>query len=358
MKILDRYLSAEFLAPFFLGILGFVMVMTVDLLFTFVDLIINRGIPFVAVLQLLLFKLPSILILTFPVATLFGVAMALGRLSHDHEIAALRTSGVPFFRLALPFLALGLCISLVSFFTNEKVVPWANRASQKIVRQIIQRQPLPEIRQNVFFKDAYNRHFYIEKLDAKTNTLVNIMIYELQGGELPRVITAKNASLNDLTVKLNSGMVHKFDREGRLEYEASFENMMLNLKENPVTMAETQSPEEMDSQQLKNKINLLEKGGVSSRSLKTDLYMKYSVPLTCLVFALIGLPLSLPGLRGGRTWGVILTIVVMFTFYVFASVFRSLGRGGVLIPSMAAWTPQLIFGILGAILLYQEGTKR
>ncbi len=104
MKILDRYIGREVLGPFILGILGFVMVMIVDLLFTFVDLIINRGVPLGVMGQLLLFKLPAIMIMTFPVATLFGVTMCLGRLSHDNELSALRTSGVPFTRIAYPIL--------------------------------------------------------------------------------------------------------------------------------------------------------------------------------------------------------------------------------------------------------------
>ncbi|MFH2033659.1 MAG: LptF/LptG family permease [Candidatus Margulisiibacteriota bacterium] len=356
MKTLDRYLSREFLGPFFLGIFGFVMVMTVDLLFTFADLIINKGIPFFAVLQLLIYKLPSILILTFPVATLFGVTMAIGRMSHDSEIAALRTSGVSFFRIGLPFLVLALLVSIISFTTNELIVPEANRASEKIIRQIIRKSPLPNIQENVFFKDAYNRHFYIEKVDTQNNALTNIMIYELAGGEkLPRVITARTATLNDLKMRLNYGVIHKFDNEGRLEYEADFKEMTVNLEESPINIAYSKTSEEMDSQELKNKINLLEKGGVSARSLKTDLYMKYSVPLTCLVFALIGLPLSLPGIRGSRTWGVILTIVIMFTFYVFASVFRSLGRGAIMPPLLAAWMPQMLFGTLGILLIWKEG---
>jgi len=73
-----------------------------------------------------------------------------------------------------------------------------------------------------------------------------------------------------------------------------------------------------------------------------------------LIFAIIGLPLSIPAIRGGRTWGMMLTIVIMFTFYVFASVFRSLGRGGLISPLLAAWTPQMLFGILGVVLLFRD----
>ena len=45
----------------------------------------------------------------------------------------------------------------------------------------------------------------------------------------------------------------------------------------------------------------------------------------------------------------------MFTFYVFASVFRSLGRGGLLPPEAAAFTPQVSFTIIGFALLWFEG---
>jgi len=358
MKILDRYLTGEVLFPFLIGILGFILVMIVDLLFTFVDLIINRGVPLGVVVQLLFFKLPSMLILTFPVATLFGIAMCLGRLSHDHELSALRTSGIPLLRIAAPLLVTAFLVSCLSFFINEKIVPFANHQSEKIIRQLIMKQPLPEIREDIFFKDAYNRYFYIKKMDTKTKTLENIMVYELAGEELPQVLTAKSARLQDLALTLYDGTIHKFDEKGHLSYEATFSQMKLNLEENPITLADQKTPQEMNSSELKNQISQLKKGGISIHALLTDFYLKYSIPLTSFIFALIGIPLSIPGIRSSRTCGMVLTIVIMFTFYVFASVFRSLGRGGILPPLLAAWTPPLIFAILGIGLLIREVYKR
>ena len=77
MKVLDRYIFFELIGPFLIGVLGFVLVMAVDLLFTMADLIINKGVPLWAVVKLLVYKLPSIMVLTFPVSTLFATAMAL-----------------------------------------------------------------------------------------------------------------------------------------------------------------------------------------------------------------------------------------------------------------------------------------
>ena len=331
------------------------MVMTVDLLFTFVDLIINKGIPLIAILQLLMYKLPSILILTFPVATLFGVAMAMGRLSKDNEIAALRTSGISFMRISLPIIIISIIVSGISFFTNEKIVPYANQQSQKIIREIILKQPLPDIKENVFFKDAYNRHYYVQKINYKTKVLENVMVYEIVGGEnLPRVVTAQTAKIDELKLTLTSGLIHKFDNSGQLAYEATFEAMEFHLNEDPMFASDQKTTEEMNTAELGGQIQALQKSGVSTVSLQTDLLMKYSIPLTSVIFAIIGLTLSLPGMRSGRTWGMVMTIVIMFTFYVFASVFRSLGRGAILHPFLAAWTPQILFGILGMILLFKE----
>jgi len=358
VKLLDRYISLEMLGPFFLGILGFVLVMIVDLLFTFVDLIINRGVPFFSVIQLLLYKLPYIMIMTFPVATLFGVAMALGRLSKDSELAALRTSGISFYRIISPIIILSMIISIVAFFINEKIVPYANQRSEQIVKEIIHRRPLPDIKSDVFFKDPHQRYFYVRKMDPKKNLLEGIMVYELGQNTLPRTITADRGTLEGLTLHLQKGIIHKFDSDGRLEYEALFNKMKVNLLENPLTFGKTKTAQEMSSSELRKQIGSFERSGVKTHQLKTDLFLKYSIPLTSLVFALIGIPLCLPGIKSSRTWGMVLTIVIMFTFYVFASVFRSLGRGAVLNPALAAWIPSLSIALIGILLIVKEGNTR
>jgi lipopolysaccharide export system permease protein len=355
MKVIDRYLVFEMIGPFLIGVVGFVMVLAVDLLFTMADLIINKGVPLWAVLKLLVYKLPSIMVLTFPVSTLFATAMALGRLSKDNEIVALRTSGVTLFRISVPIVILGIVVSLASYFTNEKIVPHANHVASNIIRQIIYKQPLPEVQKNVFFKDAHNRHYYARRVDMNNKTMENIMVYEVTDERFPRVILAERATFQGRIWDLKNGIIHKYDEKGYLNYEAAFSDMKLNVSEDVLTFSGQKTSSEMNSNELKNMIGMLNKGGVSTHALRTELLMKYSIPATCFVFALIGIPFSLPSPRSGRTWGMVVTIVFMFTFYVFTSVFRSLGKGGILTPVVAAFTPQISFTIIGAALLFWEG---
>jgi lipopolysaccharide export system permease protein len=355
MKILDRYLLFEMLGPFLIGVFGFILVLAVDLLFTMADLIINKGVPFWAVLKLLLYKMPSLLVMTFPVSTIFGTTMALGRLCEDNEMTALRTSGINLFRISVPILITAALVSILSFVTNEKIVPYANYVSNNLIRQIIYKQPLPEVKENVFFKDAFQRYYYARRVNMKNKTMEGVMVYEVTSEKFPRMILAESATFLGKIWNLKEGMIYKYDEKGFLVYQATFSEMKLNVAEDLLNFTEQKTPQDMDRKELTTLIKVMEKGGGATHALLTELYLRYSIPLTCFVFALIGIPFSLFSPRSGRTWGLLFTIVFMFTFYVFASVFRSLGRGGVLAPVLAAFTPQAFFIIIGLVLLFREG---
>ena len=361
INILDRYIVREMLPPFVVGIFGFIIIMITDILFTLTDLIINKGVPFFAVLKLLIFKLPAIMVLTFPVSTLFGVAMAMGRLSQDSEIIALRTSGVSMFRIATPIIIISFVISLMCYSTNEFVVPWANRISEGIIRQIILKKPVTQIKENLFFKDKGDRYFYVKRVDPKEGTLQDIMMYELEESSIPRVVVAKRAKFNGDIWDLESGLIHKYGEDGHLEYEATFDSMRIVVSEGflgHLGYSEQKTTQEMNSRELRKLIGMLRRGGVNTRSLLVDFYMKFSVPLTCFVFALIGIPLSLPGVRTGRAFGVVMCIIIVFSFYVFASVSRSFGYGGIVNPVLAAFVPQATFALFGGALLFREAVFR
>jgi lipopolysaccharide export system permease protein len=284
--------------------------------------------------------------------------MALGRLSKDNELTALRTSGISLYRIALPILSLGLFVSLLSYVTNEQIVPYANYVSNSTIREVIYRQPLPEVKDNLFFKDPQNRYYYARRVDLKNKRIDNIMVYELSGEKYPRMIIADSATYNGTLWELNNGVVHKYDAKGYLNYEAAFSEMKLNVSEDVLDFSKQKDVMDMDRQELTRMIGVMGKGGADTKTLLTELYLRVAIPLTCFVFALVGIPFSLTSPRSGQTWGIIVTIVFMFTFYVFASVFRSLGRGGLLPPEVAAFTPQVSFIIIGFALLWFEGRFR
>ncbi len=357
MKIFDRYLVLELWGIFLLGVAGFIMVMTTDLIFTFVDMIINKGVPVIAVVKLILYKLPSIMVLTFPVAFLFAAAIVMGRMTKDRELTALRTSGISFFRITLPAIVMAGAICMSAFFINEWIAPAANKISDELIREVIYRQPLLTVKEQVFFKDNSNRFFYIRSVDKKNNSLEGIMIYDLGSGGLPRVITAKSATFSKDRWHLNGGTVHNYGADGRIGYEADFTGMDLYVSEDILNFASQKTTEEMNTAELGTLIDSFKKSGINTAALATDFYMKFSVPAVTFVFAVFILPLAVTGGKRGGSFGVVLSVAVMFTYYVAASIFRSMGRGGLISAPLAAWIPPLVLLAAGSFLYLKEAGR-
>jgi lipopolysaccharide export system permease protein len=68
-------------------------------------------------------------------------------------------------------------------------------------------------------------------------------------------------------------------------------------------------------------------------------------------------PLGLQVKGGGKSAGIIISIVLILVYYIFVSTARSFGNGGVLDPALAAWLPNIIFAILGIILIFWAEKK-
>ena len=152
MKIIDKYLTLEFIKPFFIVLFALTVIMISTFLFQLTDFIIIKKVPVLTVIKLLLYKLPSFVVETLSMAVLFSTLLALSRLVKDSEYTALRMGGITFSRLIIPLLVLGLLISGVTYFLNERLVPWANTRYENIKDTLINQKEKPYLKKNIFFK--------------------------------------------------------------------------------------------------------------------------------------------------------------------------------------------------------------
>ncbi|NQY73397.1 MAG: LptF/LptG family permease, partial [Candidatus Margulisbacteria bacterium] len=90
INILDRYIISQFMGPFLLAVGAFVIIGIVDILFVLVDSFINSGVSLFIVIRLLIYKIPAIMVLFFPMAVLFSVMLLLIRMAKDNEITIIR----------------------------------------------------------------------------------------------------------------------------------------------------------------------------------------------------------------------------------------------------------------------------
>lgn len=354
MKILDRYLLRELIGPFFLAVVGFLIIMIADALYYITPLIRSRETPFLLVAKVLALKVPAILVLALPVAILFATLFSLGKLSRDTEITAIRMGKVSFYRIMLPFIFVGIIVSYSAFYLNERVVPFANHQSENIIRRLLLSQSFPYIQENIFFKGDASRFFFVRRYYKEMQLLEGILVYELSYDMYPRVLTAQKGYWRENKWHLQDGAVHKYDDKGYLVYEARFNKMEIHIDFNPVDFfGEQRTPQEMSSKELIEQIKIFQKGGIDTKTLQTDYYFKFSIPFACLIFVLIGAPLSVRFGRQSAVVGVILSIVLVFIYYVLMSASRLLGFEGIIPPVLAAWSQNILFGMSAIYIIWK-----
>lgn len=360
IAILSRYLFVEMLQPMIFCSLAFTVMLMSSVLYEMTDLIINKRIPVLTVVQILIYRLPNIFVLALPVSSLFATIYTLGRLVKDNEITAMRISGFGIHRIIFPFLLLGLVITAGNYWLNEQIVPWADHRSMNLIRQMIIKDVTPNVKENIFFQGPDNRYFYVRKVDRQSGVLHDVVIYETQfdGGNetsFPRVISAKQGRFFEEFWELEGGVIHEFDNLGFIEKEMLFERLSIPVNDGLENFFGNQKTAgEMSRDELLEEIELFARSGIKVDSWEVEYHLKLAIPFAPLIFILVGAPLSLRNRRGWAI-GIVMTIVVAFGYYVTQSVFKSLGTGGLIAPFWAAWVPNMIFGALGLFLiLYEE----
>jgi lipopolysaccharide export system permease protein len=215
MRILHWYILKQHLVPLLLGFGVVTFLIETGVLRDYLDLIINRGVPTPAVLQLFLFSLGYIVPLSVPCAVLVAVLMTFGRLSQDNEITALRASGVNLATILVgPLLAATLMAAGLTFF-NDRVLPEANHAFANLLIDIGRMRPTVKLQEGVFITDFPGYNLLVQSVNGRTNEMRGVTIYQMIAGGPPNLILAKRGFLTytpdgrTAVLKLKDGEIHE-----------------------------------------------------------------------------------------------------------------------------------------------------
>lgn len=351
------------MGPFVLAVGAFALIGIVDILMFLAEKVISNGIPIFVTIKLLIYKLPAIMVLFFPMAVLFSIMLLLIRMAKDNELTILRVSGISTFRILTPLLILLVFTVSLSFAFNEKIVPWSNRASDLLIQKELSKSPPFEILENLVFKVGKNRHFYIKRVNSKKKEMLNIIIFE-DTHRYPRITTAKKATWNDKTWTLFEGQVFDIEKNGMLNFYNQFDKLKIHVDQNIHTFYKHQtSAKEMDSSSLKNRINTLKKGGINTRALQVEYHLKFSIPFACFIFGIIGIAFSLTFVRSGKDWwGVIVAIIIVVLkvglYFFLVAISRALGKEGQISPILSAWLPNILYAIVGLSLITYQSLRK
>ena len=84
-----------------------------------------------------------------------------------------------------------------------------------------------------------------------------------------------------------------------------------------------------------------------ARAARIELNLRFSYPFACIVLMLIGVPLGLSSRRGGKSAGVVLTLLLVFAYYLLSNIGVAFAKSGKLSPALGVWAANLIFTAFG-----------
>ncbi|HHT27833.1 MAG TPA: YjgP/YjgQ family permease [Firmicutes bacterium] len=357
MRILDRYTIREFTGPFLACVSGFTVMLLSGILFELIEMLVQGQLPPLDAGRLLIYKAPAIVALTLPAGALFAALLALGRFAKDSELTVMRVTGSAYWRLALPVIMIAAFISCITLWLNETVVPAANHQAETLFRQALVRDVIGHVEPNVFIKAPDDRVIYVGEVDRAHRRVKNVLVFEAARATrenprpFPALITAREGTYADSVWHLENGVHRTLDAEGYVVQESGFQRMDIPMVAIDQLLAEQKTTDEMTRKELGEYIRLFQSSGIPVRRYEVDYHMKLALPMAALVWVLIAAPLACAAGRSGRFFGVFISILVAFAYYVTVGLASSLGGTGVLPPHIAAWLPNIVFSCLGLALM-------
>ena len=192
-RILRTYIVSEILPPFLIGLLAFTFILLTARILKLVELVVTRGIPLLQIGRLFALILPTFLEMTVPMALLLGILFGLGRLSSDHEITALKASGISPFQILLPIGVVALFASMLTLLITTLVRPGANQALKKELYSIAKSRVVTALREKVFNDDFPDILIYVEEVIPPGNTSQGVLIVDRRDPARENIIFGKDS---------------------------------------------------------------------------------------------------------------------------------------------------------------------
>lgn len=361
MRIIYSYIFKELITPFLFGVAAFTAIFVgTDLLFKLTEFYTAWGVGIFTLVKLFFLSLPSIIVLTFPMATLLSTIMGFSRMSGDSEITALRAGGISIYKLIIPALIVGLLMSGVTIFINELVVPEANYKYNQIVWNIKHNRNMPKTQYNLYLTpldSSTNRPDYIlytHSFNGATGEMEDVLLQEYEGGSPTTLIKAQKAKWLDNGWNFYDGVIYHL-KEGERVPSLKFKEYKTreDIHQPDEINSLDKNPEDMTLQELKKYINLQEEQGRNAYQEKVKYHHRFSIPFANFIFALIAAPLGIkPRRTNGSATGMGLSIIVIFIYYGLMTVGDALGGQGTVAPWFGAWMQNILFLIIGGYMLY------
>ena len=420
MRILTRYLLRAHLGPFLFALITLTSLLFVNNVARRFPDMVGKGLPMSVIMEIMGLSLPHIVALTLPMAVLVAVLYAFSQMTADNEVTALKAGGVNLLRMQISLILAAAVLAGFMLYFNDRILPETNHRLKVLLMDVNRKSPTLTLKEQVINDiqtvNMQTRYFLqAARIDARTNKLRDVVIYDLSRPGVDRTIYADsgrmafNREQTNLFLTLHEGSIQEIrDAEPDNYQRVFFKQQLLEVKGIGNVLDRTKedsyrSDREMSLGMLQTAVDsskvelgriqedarkygtraveeVVRSGNVEGQTVQTasemrmlaaraqteqrrineyqvEYHKKFAIPFACIVFVLIGAPLAIRFPRGGPGMVIAISLLIFGIYYMSLIGGESLGDKGTIKPFWGPWAPNLLFLLLSLWGLMRMGRE-
>ncbi len=362
---LDQYIAFSYLRVLLFTLLSAYVIYALVELQPLVDDALRTGQPMSLVLSYLQYLIPVAFHVVLPLSCLIGAVVAFTILARTGELVAIKASGTGMRRATIPVIVLTLLLCGLLFVVQDRIAPAASRHAQVLKDQLTGKPArtygVPAVGRWSFGPDGRQLYHY-RLYDAKREEFRRLNVFTLDRAA-NRILDhrfGERARWNGTIWELDDGWYRSFPYqeaptlerfEGTREVAMDPPSYFVVRKELSLTSSQGDVADQMSVGELRRQIRSLDQSGYDITRLKVAYYGKFSNAVSPLVMVLLGLPFAFKVGRRGSLYGIGVALLLVLVYWATFAIFNALGLETLLRPYVAAWAPNVLFGLLGIYLM-------
>ena len=397
MLLISRYIIKELILPFIYSLMIIVLMLFINFFLRAIDRFLGKGLNVLTIFEYLFLNLAWIIALAVPMAVLIATLMAFGRMSEDNEINAMRASGISFTSILKPALIFGTIVCLSLTYFNNYVLPEMNFYARLLQGDIHKKRPGLEIEPGHFINTLPDYSMIIKK--DNNGLMEDVRIFSKENQEIQTSIYSSTGELemldDGIVLMLYDGEIHELDlndyktvpmmiskkanykeRSGRVKSRIgrafnkvigdslvpeSLDDALVEmnnyrseiLDNEDLTSAEQRRQDrklKSLERQMNNEYRLIQNYQKSQNKYAVEIHKKFSLPIACILFVLVGAPLGTLTRKGGFIVAISMGFGFFLIYYIFLIGGEELADRNRVTPLVGMWTPNVLLLITGIYL--------
>jgi lipopolysaccharide export system permease protein len=355
LKRLDWYVLREVFLPFLIGFFVVILLFQINTYMYMAKTFNLENVPLRAVLQYILFRTPEFMKMTLPVAVALGASLGVTRIARESELTAMRAAGIRVMRVLRPILLCGILAGALNWFVVDRIMPVATkRAADVAYAAAIVGLTGAASRTNALISlGPYTASIaYLTKEGENVLRMRDVLLFHRPLGteDSVELIRAK-------TGRYDRGIWEFLDADQwtitgtDLTYKTA-QRITVNEKIVINSLFSTNQPEEVSTAELAQIIESKRKLRQSTRADEIEYHSRFSVPVACVVFAVVSSGFAILFAPKGGFTGLLVSFVAVLLYYnAFVVSTQIIGKFPEVPPALAAWLPNILFGLIGIWVL-------